>query len=78
MVAGKTGTLTFGDGSSAKVIFVAKDNYPASGMPSDYWLEYAKGETNKSLVHPDFGKSPLIKSEILLPEFLFNMVVKMD
>lgn len=78
MEAGSTGTLNFADGTSAKIKFVAKDTYPSSGMPSDYWLAYAEDETNRQVVHPDFGKSPVIKSEILLPEMLFRMAVVMD
>lgn len=78
MEKGATGTITFGDNSTAKVKLVERQTYPASGMPTDYWLEYAEGETNKKLVHPDFGTSSLIKSEILLPEFLFEQVVVAD
>jgi len=78
MESGDLGTLTFGDNSTARVEFVSKQTYPATGMPSDYWLKYAEGETNRKLVHPDFGTSPLIESEILLPDFLFDKVVTMD
>ena len=78
MNAGDLGTITFGDNSTARVKFIEEKTYPATGMPSDYWLEYAEGETNRKLVHPDFGTKDFIKSEILLPEFLFHKVVTMD
>lgn len=73
---GKTGILTFGDNTLAKIKVVKKQTY--SSMPNDYWLEYQEGETNRQIVHPDYGNSPHIISEILLPEFIFNDYVKLD
>lgn len=70
------GTITFGDGTSAKVELVKEQTY--SSLPSDYWLKYQEGETNKQLIHPGFGKEDYILSEILLPEFLYNKYVKLD
>jgi hypothetical protein len=71
MEIGSTGTLTFGDGTSAKVRLVDVDNIA-------YWLEYVEGETNRQIIHPDFGKSPFIWSEIVLPPAWFRVVVKPD
>lgn len=65
---GKTGTMKFRDGSTAKVRVVDIKHYRM--FPSDYWLEYMEGETNKKLIHHDYGKNNSIKSEILLPEVL--------
>lgn len=67
---GQTGTMKWQDGTSAKVKVVGKETY--STMPTDYWFEYQEGETNKQLVHPDYGKHDFIKSEILLPEGLIG------
>lgn len=76
--AGKTGVLSFGDGSKSRVKLVEIE-YSKSGMfPTDYWLEYAEDETHRPLVHPDFGKNDIIKTEILLPEFLFQQVFTLD
>lgn len=77
-MVGKTGTLKFIDGSTARVRVVDIDTYKY--FTPDYWLEYTEGETNKLLVHPSYGKSKLIKSEILLPEVLvFNTdVIEFD
>lgn len=73
---GKTGILTFGDGTTAKIEVVKKQTY--NTMPSDYWLKYAEGETNKQIIHSDYGKKEGIESEILLPSFIFNDYVKLD
>jgi hypothetical protein len=73
MKIGQNCTLKFGDNSSANVELVSIDTY--SFMPSDYWFKYQEGESNKQLVHPDFGKEDYIKSEILLPEGLVKMIV---
>ena len=72
-----TGVITF-DSSSSKVKLVDIDTYPASGMRSDYWFEYLDDETNRPLVHPDFGKDDMIKSSILLPEGLVYKVFTKD
>jgi hypothetical protein len=72
------GTLSFGDGSSARV-YIMEIEHSRSGMfPSDYWFEYEEGETNRQIVHPDFGKSLIIKSSIVLPEELVSMIFKKD
>lgn len=73
---GRTGVITFGDGSTSKIKVVDVETY--TYLPTDYWLEYAEGETNKPLVHPDYGTSPLIKSELLIPEMIFRSFVKLD
>lgn len=73
---GQTGTMNWKDGTSAKVKLVDKETY--STMPSDYWFEYQEGETNKQLVHPDYGKSDFIKSEIVLPEGLIDYLFVPD
>jgi hypothetical protein len=70
MEIGSTGTLTFGDGTSAKVRLVDVDNIA-------YWLEYVEGETNRQLSpHPKFGEYPFIKSEIPLTPGMFRVMVK--
>lgn len=74
MKEGQEGIITFGDKSTAKVRLVKNE---VTSIINNYWLEYVEGETNKQLVHPDYGKKDIILSEILLPEFLFNKVVKL-
>jgi hypothetical protein len=76
MKVGQNCTLKYGDNTSAKIELVAIDTY--SSMPSDYWFRYKDGETNKKLVHPDFGKEDYIKAEILLPEGLVRMIITED
>jgi hypothetical protein len=72
------GIIKFNDGSSAKV-YLLKIEPSRSGMfPSDYWFEYEENETNRQIVHPDFGKREIIKSSILLPEFLAKQVFIKD
>lgn len=73
---GQTGIMTWADGTTSKVRVVGKETY--SFMPNDYWFEYVEGETNKQLVHPDFGVSDFIKSEILLPEGLIDHIFTAD
>ena len=73
---GQTGTMNWQDGTSSRVRVVDKDTY--THMPTDYWFEYEEGETNKQLVHPDFGNSTLIKAEILLPEGLIDYIFTPD
>lgn len=68
---GQTGTITWGNGTTSKVIISHIDTY--SCLPTDYWLSYAEGETNRPIVHPDFGKLDLIKTELVLPEGLMDM-----
>lgn len=77
-MVGKTGTMKFKNGTTARVRIVDIDTY--KNFTPDYWLEYMEGETNKLLVHPGYGKNDLIKSEILLPEVLvFNTdVIEFD
>lgn len=71
---GDTGILTFGNNSTSKVKCIEVDNY--SSLPKDYWFEYEEDENNRPLVHPEFGKSDLIKSSILLPEFIASVSFK--
>lgn len=73
MKIGQSCTLKFGDGTSANIELVSIDTH--SFLPSDYWFKYQDGETNRKLVHPDFGKADYIKAEILLPEGLVKLIV---
>lgn len=72
---GEVVSITFADNSVAKVRLVEIEHSRSGMFPDDYWFEYVEGETNKQVVHPDFKKSPLIKSEILLPEGLVDLVI---
>lgn len=72
MKEGDLGTITFGDNTSSRIEFVKECHVLG------YWLKYVEGETHRPLSHPDFGTEPSIISEILLPPFLFDIVVKMD
>ena len=71
---GDKGVLTFGDNTKARVKVVDIDTH--SYVPTDYWFEYEEGETNKQIVHPEFGKQSYIKSSVVLPETLVSMVFK--
>lgn len=72
---GEIVNITFGDNSTAKVRLIEID-YSRSGMfPDDYWFEYLEDELNRQVIHPDFKKSPLIKSELLLPKTLVDLVI---
>jgi hypothetical protein len=73
-----TCTITFGDETTARVRVVNIDHSKSGMFPSDYWFEYLEGETNRQIIHPDFGKSNFIKSELLLPEGLVAMVITKD
>lgn len=54
MKVGTKGTMEFKTGISR--VFIAKiQTYPASGMPSDYFFDYEENETNRPLIHPEFG-----------------------
>lgn len=68
MDIGTKGYLTFKDGSTAKVIIVDIRTYPASGMPSDYFLSYQDGETNRPITHDQF------EDRFLLPEMLMREI----
>jgi hypothetical protein len=74
----ETGTLKFGDNTTARVRVVSVDHSRSGMFPTDYWFEYEEGETNKQIVHPDFGKIPIIKSSVVLPEGLVRMVFTKD
>lgn len=74
----QTGTLSFGEKGSSKVRIVEIEPSRSGIFPTDYWFEYLEEETNRPLIHPDFGKSDIIKSEILLPEGLVKMVFTPD
>lgn len=73
---GKTGTITWGDKSTSKVIVKEVETY--SWLPTDYWLDYSPDETNKPVIHPDWGVKKIIKAPILLPEALFFRMFKAD
>jgi hypothetical protein len=72
MQDGTTGTLTFGDGTTARVKLERILKYPASGMPSDYLFKYEEGETHRPLVHENFNGS------FPLPEMIVSMYFKQD
>ena len=72
---GEVVNMTFADNSVAKVRLVEIEQSRSGIFPDYYWFEYVEGETNKQVVHPDFKKSPLIKSEILLPKILVDLVI---
>lgn len=69
---GTTGIITDADGLTSKVTIVGKETY--SMFPTDYWLEYDSDETHRPIIHPEFGKNPMIKAPILLPELLLFKV----
>ena len=73
-----TGVLKFGDNSTARVKVVSIDYSPSGFLSTDYWFEYEEGETNRQIVHPDLGKTPIIKSSIVLPEKLVELVFVKD
>ena len=53
-----TGTLKFGDNSTARVEIVKIETYKY--LPTDYWFRYVDGETNRQLNHDiDKEKFPL-------------------
>ncbi len=76
MEIGQISTITFNDNTTAKIKLVHIDTY--STMPSDYWFDYVDGETNKQLIHPEYLKSSIIKSPIVLPIGLVELIVKSD
>jgi hypothetical protein len=71
MEIGSTGTLTFGDGTSAKVRLVAVDDLA-------HWLEYIEGETNRQIIDPRLGFITFVKAEIGLPTDIFPLMVTAD
>jgi len=73
---GKTGTITWSNKSTSKVILKEIQTYFC--LPSSYWLDYLPEETNKPVIHPDWGVKEIIKAPILLPEELFFRVFKAD
>ena len=53
-----TGTLKFGDNSTARVEIVKIETYKY--LPTDYWFKYVDGETNRQLSYDiDKEKFPL-------------------
>lgn len=76
MEIGQISTITFNDNTTAKIKLVHIDTY--STMPSDYWFDYVDGETNKQLIHPEYLKSSIIKSPIVLPIGLVELIIKPD
>lgn len=73
-----TGILKFSDNTTARVKVVSVDHSNSRMFPTDYWFEYEDNETNRQIVHPDLGKTPIIKSSIVLPEELVRMVFVKD
>lgn len=69
---GDTGTITFGNGTTSKVVITSVQTYPSSGMPADIFFTYQESETNRPLKHPDFGDS------FPLPEGLADQVFTKD
>ncbi len=76
MEIGQISTITFNDNTTAKIKLVHIDTY--STMHSDYWFDYVDGETNKQLIHPEYLKSSIIKSPIVLPIGLVELIIKPD
>lgn len=76
MEIGQISTITFNDNTTAKIKLVHIDTY--STMPSDYWFDYVDGETNKQLIHPEYLENPIIKSPIVLPIGLVELIIKPD
>ena len=76
MEIGQISTITFNDNTTAKIKLVHIDTY--STMPSDYWFDYVDGETNKQLIHPEYLKSSIIKSPIVLPIGLVELIIKSE
>jgi len=72
MKEGTTGTLTFGDGTTARVELEKILTYPSSSMPSDYLFKYEEGETNRPLSHEKFNGS------FSLPKIIASMYFKED
>jgi hypothetical protein len=72
MKIGDLGIIKWGNGTTSKVRIVDVETY--SFMSTDYWLEYLDTEENRPLIHPDYGKEDIIKSQILLPEGLMDLV----
>lgn len=72
MKEGTTGTLTFGNGTTARVELERILTYPSSGMPTDYLFKYEKGETNRPLIHDKFNGS------FPLPEMIVSMYFEQD
>ena len=72
MKEGTTGTLTFGDGTTARVELEKILTYTSSGMPPDYLFKYEEGETNRPLIHEKFNGS------FPLPEIIVSMYFKED
>jgi hypothetical protein len=72
MKEGTKGTLTFGDGKTARVELERILTYPSTGMPSDYLFKYEEGETHRPLVHEKFNGS------FPLPEMIVSMYFKED
>ena len=72
MKEGTKGTLTFGDGTTARVEFEKILTYPSSGMPSDYLFKYEEGENHRPLIHEKFNGS------FPLPEIIASMYFKED
>lgn len=65
-----TGTLKFGDGTTARVEIVKIDTY--TYLPTDYWFKYLDGETNQQLKHD------IEKDRFPLPYGLVVQVYKPD
>lgn len=72
----KLATIKFSDGTTAKLelIEIVQNSY----TPNDYWFNYIDGETNRQLVHPDYGKKSFIKGEVLLPEGLVDLIIDFE
>jgi hypothetical protein len=73
---GQTAILTCDDqdGNEVKSKVRLKEIETHSFMPADFWFEYLD-DSPKPIVHPDFGKSSIIKTELLLPEMLVEILI---
>jgi hypothetical protein len=79
MEEGQIAILKTDDGKSAKVRL--EEIQRGSGIfPPDYWFSYVDDipQKDKPIVHPDFGKSPIIKHEVVFPEGLIERLIEMD
>lgn len=67
-----TGTLLFGDNTTAKVKIVKVEESRSGMFPTDYWFWYLDDETNRKITHPDFSEM------FPLPEGLVKSVFVKD
>lgn len=74
----QTGTITFGDKTTSKVVITSVVTYPASGMPNDIVFKYQENETHRPLTNPALIQLGHEEGTFNLPEGLADMVFKAD